>query len=872
MSGLDKNIRATEYFFDKVADVFDISVPDLTPLNKVIMDAATPKLGIFGIEKPDVVRVKISQKLLDTTNSKTNTTWFLGQFENNFPSHSSSGWNENLDAIFGWANTSKDDTGKPNHATDWSSDSATVWNLSIKSTQAFDMNNPGGEITYNIKNCGTNKSLDKNRNGYTGDDKYHLIKTNNKNLPPNTIEAYIKWKHPTSKMNYYLCVIDRRGSFTLTDTDLSLHVAGAHEVKWVPETDFSNSDYKNSTVNKWLFTVDPDYKRKQYIFNEIDRYMVNRLYKSKAYNFGDPKKNEYMVLDFDLTLNENIKGDDKPTLCSFGSVKESSSHQYILLVCSEDGIRNSIKLFSDCNRLSAGIQVGFPAPNAPARGYGINSGVSLELNKTYNVKVVIQCASNRDTNYQGFDKEAYNSPGREIFMYLDNKLVAKTKSFKFIMGGCAANYNILHKNSKQEIYFRFGGIRYNSNTYNIKNMTLTPKNIYMTNILRPYSDFKKNSEFYLYDRFMSHKQGTNPTSYHSANPPDNNNNINNYGIGLGITNNMINMEDETGNIGKINSANALDLKNKSNGLILRKGHPFFTTITSPDNFSKTDVKITGVINLNYKDLLADIPKILIKSNTKEVEKEINYDKTSGVWEVSFTLAKGIYDIQIKQKINNIEGVNVIEQEYLSKIGVQGQQVSTAKHKKWKNFFSNPRYQNAYAWLDKGGRGLTGHAGFDIAGAYDCRGRWNYDEDIFVGVWGPNVNHSSSAYNNEGEVDFGCKAWGGWIYGLCVPGNGSIYGTSLDNGVTSGFGEYHDKRFFIDYNSEIEELPFAACTRAKDGWYGSCEDWDYECRRAEGGPGGAQWGGGQTYNMVKYTDIYHYLNHQEFHMKTFQFQN
>ena len=278
MSGLDKNIRATEYTFDKVDDVFDISVPDLTPLNKVIMDAPTPKLGIFGIEKPDVVRVKISQKLLDTKNSKTNTTWFLGQFENTSSNAGvkSDGWQKGWDAIFAWAKTHEDDTGKPNHVTDWSSDSATVWNLSIKSTQAFDINNPGGEITYNIYNCGNNKSLDKNRNGYTGDDKYHLIKTNNKNLPPNTIEAYIKWTDPR-KVNYYLCVGNRWNSFNLTSTDNSLASVGAHEVKWVPESDFSNSDYKNSTINKWLFTVDPDYKQKKYTFNEIDRYMVNRL-------------------------------------------------------------------------------------------------------------------------------------------------------------------------------------------------------------------------------------------------------------------------------------------------------------------------------------------------------------------------------------------------------------------------------------------------------------------------------------------------------------------------------------------------------------------------------------------------------------------
>ena len=135
----------------------------------------------------------------------------------------------------------------------------------------------------------------------------------------------------------------------MTDTDLSLHVGGAHEVKWVSEADFINSDYKKSTLNKWLFTIDSDDKPKKYIFNEIDRYMINRLYRTNSYNFGDPEKNKYMVIDFDITLNEDIVGINRPTLCYFGSVNKLGQSQYMLLVTSEDGVKNNIKLIPNCN-------------------------------------------------------------------------------------------------------------------------------------------------------------------------------------------------------------------------------------------------------------------------------------------------------------------------------------------------------------------------------------------------------------------------------------------------------------------------------------------------------------------------------------------
>ena len=585
----------------------------------------------------------------------------------------------------------------------------------------------------------------------------------------------------------------------------------------------------------------------------IDRYTNDRLYKTKSYNFGDPEKNEYMVIDFDITLNEDIGDEDRPTLCFFGGRERDMKHQYTLYACSEDGIQNTIKLESSsmCNNDSGSVRIGYQPPeNATFNRKATNLGISLELNKTYNVKVVIQCRSNSENGEtDGFDI----SSTREVYMYLDNELLAKNNTQQFIVGTCPKTYAILHKDAESPIYFRFGGVHENLRRYNIKNITFTPRNIYMANILQPYANFTKKSKFYLYDKSITYKQGTAPTSYYSTNPPENNNNINTYGTNRNITNDMINMIDDTGNIDKINSTNALDLETKSNGLILIKGHPFFTTVTSPDNFSRTNIKITGVINMDYKDLLANIPKILITNHSKEVEKEINYDKTSGVWEVSFTLAKGIYDIQIKQKINNSEGVTVIEQEYLSKIGINGLKVSTAKHKKWKNFFkpkSGTGYRIVNGMFHK--REPINMTGFDIAGAYDCRGRWNYDEDIFLGLWDGYVSHSSSAYNNEGEIDFFGSGRKGAIargYGLGVPGNGSIYGTTLRFGVTSGFGcfsENDDTDFFIDYNSEIEELPFSAMLRNGEE-YNSAETWDSKIEKSTQ----SQPGGGQTYNMVKY---------------------
>ena len=49
-------------------------------------------------------------------------------------------------------------------------------------------------------------------------------------------------------------------------------------------------------------------------------------------------------------------------------------------------------------------------------------------------------------------------------------------------------------------------------------------------------------------------------------------------------------------------------------------------------------------------------------------------------------------------------------------------------------FSNQEKEKHIKWINNNPVEKT-MSGFDIAGAYDGRGRWNYDEDIFLGIWG-----------------------------------------------------------------------------------------------------------------------------------------
>lgn len=192
------------------------------------------------------VRVKISM-VVDSTYAPVgnNATYFLGQAE--MPPDGT--WSHQKDYAWHTSHTGSGSIPTGIHGTDWTSDSATVWDLSIESTPTyFDSNYPDHAIIYNLYNNGNNKSLGENFNGYISDDNIYLEDITPSTYPDHTRQVYIKWVHPSSGTFYFLSIVDGQG----TDPDSTgLYVGGYAQVKWLPENDYPGSNHINGVNNKW---------------------------------------------------------------------------------------------------------------------------------------------------------------------------------------------------------------------------------------------------------------------------------------------------------------------------------------------------------------------------------------------------------------------------------------------------------------------------------------------------------------------------------------------------------------------------------------------------------------------------------------------